>query len=96
MALVFTMTGLSPVRKQYPSLGTPIFKSDPIFSYRGNEIFNTPGKFGTAWRRILDLIKFLREAAKIVDCARHEIGRYRASRDVPVSRDGENRLGTRN
>ena len=33
MALVFTMTGLSPVRKQYPSLGTPIVKSDPMSLY---------------------------------------------------------------
>jgi len=29
MVPTFTITGLSPVRKQYPSLGTPIFKSDP-------------------------------------------------------------------
>ncbi|MBI5796586.1 MAG: hypothetical protein HZA47_09790, partial [Planctomycetes bacterium] len=29
MAPAFTMTGLSPVRKQYPSLGTPICKIEP-------------------------------------------------------------------
>ncbi|HHT9108194.1 MAG TPA: hypothetical protein ACFYEF_07065, partial [Candidatus Wunengus sp. YC63] len=55
------MTGLSPVRKQYPLLGTPIYKIEPALIHRASvRWIKAQGFCAESTRNILKMVDSLR------------------------------------